>query len=103
MIKTKALTGLAFGVLAITACAKSDEDVIIAACQNSADGASEAFCTCSYEQMENALPPEILAAIAEKIREGADTAQDAIAELPQAQQIQTLPVLPMLLNCVGTE
>ena len=53
--------------------------------------------------MEAVLSPVIIEAIAENIRNGAETTQEAISQLPQAQQIATLPVVPMLLNCIGAE
>lgn len=92
---------IASGFLA--GCSKTDEQLIVQACENSDANASEAFCTCTYEQMEGALPPDTLAAIADKIRDGAKTPQEAIGELPQAMQLQTLPVLPLLLNCIDAE
>lgn len=98
-----AIFGMVFGALAVTGCSKTDEQLIVQACLDSSDDASEAFCTCTYEQMASALPPETLTAIAEEIRGGAETPQDAISELPQAQQFQTLAVLPKLLNCVDEE
>ena len=97
------LFGLMISLGALGACSKSDEQVIIAACENSDANASAAFCTCSYEQMEATLPPDTLAAIAEQIRDGSRTPQEAIGELPQVMQLQTLPVLPKLLNCIDEE
>lgn len=93
---------LAVGTL--SACSKTDKQVIIASCQSSDEEASEAFCECSYDQMEAQLSPQIMAAIAEEIRDGAKSPPDAVSRLPQSQQFQTLPVLPsLLLNCLGAE
>lgn len=101
-MKKAPLISLLAITIGLVGCSKSDEDVIVSACVAS-DEASQAFCTCSYDQMEAALPPETLEAIAREIREGTETTQAAIARLPAEQQVQTLNVMPLLLNCVGAE
>ncbi|MAP95588.1 MAG: hypothetical protein CMK07_11615 [Ponticaulis sp.] len=102
-MKLKLMLGILAAPLLLSACAKTDKQVIIASCEKADENASSGFCSCSYEQMEAVLSPVIIEAIAENIRNGAETTQEAISQLPQAQQIATLPVVPMLLNCIGAE
>lgn len=103
MMKKTLLISTLVAAAFLAGCAKSDEQLIVQACENSDANASEAFCTCTYEQMEAGLPAATIEAIADQIRKGAKTPQEAIGELPQAMQLQTLPVLPLLLNCIDAE
>jgi hypothetical protein len=49
--------------------------------------------------MAEMLPGETLTRIADSIRDGAETPQEAISHLPVADQIKALTVIPQLFSC----
>ncbi|WP_022693919.1 hypothetical protein [Ponticaulis koreensis] len=83
----------------ITGCAKSDEQVIVTSCLEADESLNEAYCACTYDKMEASLSDEVLANIAEAIRDGAADPIEAISTLPPQQQMSVLPVTLQLLEC----
>lgn len=81
----------------LVACAKTDSAVIEASCNKTED--NKAFCSCFTEKMASVLPEETFTRIADGIRDGASSPQDAISKLSPTEQIQTLTVIPELFTC----
>ncbi len=96
----KASLLIALGCAALLAgCAKTDEQVIVTSCLEADESLNEAYCSCTYDKMEANLSDEVLANIAEAIRDGAADPIDAVSTLPPQQQMSVLPVTLQLLEC----
>ena len=98
MKRTATMIALCAATL-ITGCAKSDEQVIVTSCLEADESLNEAYCACTYDKMEASLSDEVLANIAEAIRDGAADPIDAISTLPPQQHMSVLPVTLQLLEC----
>ena len=87
---------LAASTLSLTACSKSDEEVLVSECVR--DGGSEAYCECSANVMAQHTPPATYDKLVSSIRDG-KTQDEAIDALPTAEQVQLLALFPALMGC----
>ena len=93
----KRLIILAAPVLLIAGCSKSDEQVIADSCVE--NGNERPFCTCLGEKIAETLSPELTTKIADGLRAGAESPEVVIQDLPAAEQVQTLQLIPKILEC----
>lgn len=101
MKRTLSLITLLSAAAFLSACAKSDHDVIVEACI--AEDGSKAYCDCLTAGMKNNLSPEVFSKIASKIRDDGKSQTEAENALSISEKAQLLKLFPVTMACVSAE
>ncbi len=100
MNRLAVLTGLS-GLILLTACAKPDDQVIVEACV--AENASEAYCQCVVDAMEENVSESVVSKIATAIREDGKSQSEAEDALTLAEKAELLQLFPHTISCAAQQ